>query len=110
MARNPTRSVKLARMLVAHPPPVPVVPSDRAVAEARAWAGHRHGRVSFAVVDSHRRLRGIESGRRFPSASVIKAMLLVAELERRGDEALTHTERRLLGPMIRRSSNTAARR
>jgi beta-lactamase class A len=66
--------------------------------------------VSFALVDSHGRLRGVQSDRRFRSASVIKAMLLVAELERRGDDALTHTEQRLLGPMIRRSSNTAAHR
>jgi beta-lactamase class A len=37
-------------------------------------------------------------------------MLLVAELERRGEQPLTRTERKLLDPMIRRSSNTAARR
>jgi len=64
MARNPTRSVKLASMLVAQPPPSPVVPSDHAVAEARAYASHRRGRVAFAVVDSHSRLRGHHSSRR----------------------------------------------
>jgi beta-lactamase class A len=86
------------------------MPTDEAVAQARAWAAHRAGRVSFALVDSHGRLRGVQSSRRFHSASVIKAMLLVAELERRGERPLTHTERALLDPMIRRSSNTAARR
>src|SRR3954447_24542107 len=105
MARNPTRSVKLASVLLAHAPPQPVVPTDEAVAQARAWAAHRAGRVSFALVDSHRRMRGVQSSRRFRSASVIKAMLLVADLERRGDDALTDTEQRLLGPMIQRSSN-----
>jgi hypothetical protein len=110
MARNPTRSVKLARMVLAQPPPMPVVPSDTAVAAARAYAVHRQGRVAFAVVDSHGRLRGTASARSYHSASVIKAMLLVAELERRGERPLTRTERKLLEPMIRRSSNTAARR
>lgn len=96
--------------MLAQPPPVPVVPSDRAVAEARAYAEHRRGRVAFAVVDSHGRLRGSSSARSYPSASVIKAMLLVAVLERRGKHPLTREERADLGPMIRRSSNKAARR
>src|SRR4051794_30506269 len=109
MARNPTRSVKLASMLLAQPPPSPVVPSDHAVAEARAYARHRQGRVAFAVVDSHGRVRGQHSTRGYRSASVIKAMLLVADLERHRGGISAH-EKRLLGPMIRRSSNEAARR
>jgi beta-lactamase class A len=96
-------------MLLAQPPPQPVVPSDRAVAAARAYAHRRRGRVSFAVIDSHRRLRGLGSRRRYRSASVIKAMLLVATLERDGKHAVTREQRRDLGPMIRRSSNQAAR-
>jgi beta-lactamase class A len=110
MARNPTRSVKLASMLLAQPPPSPVVPSDRAVAEARAYASHRRGRVAFAVVDTHGRLRGHHSARRYRSASVIKAMLLVADLERLRSARLGRHEKRLLDPMIRRSSNKAAKR
>jgi|1185.fasta_scaffold297163_2 hypothetical protein len=97
-------------MVLAQPPPLPVVPSDTAVAAARAYALHRRGRVAFTVVDSHGRLRGTGSARSYRSASMIKAMLLVAELERRGEQPLTRTERKLLDPMIRRSSNTAARR
>jgi beta-lactamase class A len=110
MARNPIPFVKLASMVLAQPPPSPVVPSDRAVAVARAYARHRRGRVAFAVVDSHDRLRGLHSARRYSSASVIKAMLLVADLQRRRHAKLGRHEKRLLGPMIRRSSNKAAKR
>jgi hypothetical protein len=47
-----------------------------------------------------------------PSASVIKAMLLVAYLQRGGvrDRALSPAQRALLAPMIRRSDNGAATR
>ena len=64
-------------VLLAHPPPLPVVPADRAVTAARAYAAGRRGRVAFAVVDSHGRMRGHNSSRTYASASVIKAMLLV---------------------------------
>jgi len=97
-------------VLLAHPPPLPVVPADRAVTAARAYAAHRRGRVAFAVVDSHRRMRGRSSSRTYAAASVIKAMLLVATLERAGATPLSAHEQRILDPMIRRSSNTAARR
>ena len=97
-------------MLLAHPPPLPVVPADRAVTAARAYAAHRRGRVAFAVVDSHGRMRGHNSSRTYASASVIKAMLLVAELERIGARPVSDHEERVLEPMIRKSSNTAARR
>ena len=45
-----------------------------------------------------------------PSASVVKAMLLVAYLRRDGarERALWPAERALLGPMIRRSDSAAA--
>ena len=97
-------------MLLAHPPPLPVVPADRAVTAARAYAAHRRGRVAFAVVDSHGRMRGRNASRTYASASVIKAMLLVAELERIGARSVSDHEERVLEPMIRKSSNTAARR
>lgn len=80
------------------------------IASARRFAGGRRGRVTFALVDTHRRLRGQRPNARFVSASVVKAMLLVAyldQLDRRG-RPLTAGGRALLGPMIRRSSNRAA--
>jgi beta-lactamase class A len=97
-------------VLLAEPPPIPFVPSDRAVAVARDWAAHRRGRVSFALMDSHGRARGLVSTRTFASASMIKAMLLVAYLEERGERAVSPHDQQVLDPMIRRSSNGAARR
>ena len=53
---------------------------------------------------------GSASSARVPSASVVKAMLLVAYLRRPDvrERALRPGERALLGPMIRRSDNAAA--
>jgi hypothetical protein len=79
--------------------------------EAASYAATRAGEVSFGVRTS-RGLRGVGVRRRVPSASVVKAMLLVAYLRRpdvRG-RSLRADERALLGPMIRRSDNAAASR
>jgi Beta-lactamase enzyme family len=79
------------------------------VGEAREYAQTRAGQISFGV-RTHRGLRGIGVERGVPSASVVKAMLLVAYLRRpdvRG-RRLRAAERALLGPMIRRSDNAAA--
>ena len=79
------------------------------VAAARAYAAQREGVVSFAV----RTERGAWSWRGtagYRSASMVKAMLLVAYL-RRADvrtRALRREERALLDPMVRRSDNGAA--
>jgi hypothetical protein len=77
---------------------------------ARSYLKTRTGVIGVGVIDSHGRVRGIHDRRRFVTASVIKAMLLVSYLrkvahERRG---LTSQERSRLGPMIRVSSNSAA--
>ena len=79
-------------------------------AAAKDYAQGRLGAVSFAFVDNRGVLRGYLPWRIAPSASLLKAMLLVAYL-RRADvrsRALTDYERSLLGPMIRRSDNYTA--
>jgi hypothetical protein len=80
------------------------------IAAATRYAEGRAGLVSFAVVDESGRLHGYRARAIAPSASVLKAMLLVAYLRKadvRG-RALQQWERDLLGPMIRRSNNAAA--
>ena len=76
---------------------------------AIAYAHTRAGTVSFAV-RTERRLWGWRVTRTVPSASVLKAMLLVAYLDdqRVRDRALRPSDRRLIDPMIQRSDNEAA--
>jgi beta-lactamase class A len=79
------------------------------MAAARAYAAARAGDVSFAV-RTERRAWSWRGTTTYRSASVVKAMLLVAYL-RRGDvrgRALRADERALLDPMVRRSDNRAA--
>jgi hypothetical protein len=80
------------------------------IAAAERFAEGRAGRISFAVVDEHGRLRGRHTDRVHNSASVVKVMFLIAFLRQRGvrDDALTDGERDLLGPMIKRSDNQRA--
>ncbi len=92
---------------VSAPPAVPAAASIR-----RAWryARARGGEVSIAVVDTEGRLRGRRAGRRYVSASIVKAMVLVAELRRLRRERLPidgETEE-LLRAMITASDNDAA--
>ncbi len=79
------------------------------IAAARHWAEQRAGTVSFAVrtVDG---VRGEGLDRTYPSASVVKALLLVAYLHEPSvrRRPLRADERALLSPMIRQSSNAAA--
>jgi Beta-lactamase enzyme family len=78
-----------------------------AVQDAKWWARERSGSVSFAVADG-RRIRGVAVDRRYPSASVVKAMLALAVVRSARGRELTSGERALLGPMIRVSDNAAA--
>ena len=72
----------------------------------------RQGVVSFAFVTPQGKLRGYRKWRPAPSASVLKAMLLVAYLNRASvrRRALTDSDRSLLAPMIRWSDNATATR
>src|SRR3954447_22041040 len=77
------------------------------VAEARAYAAQRPGTIAFAV-RTEARFWGVDADRSFPSASVLKAMLLAAALRHARGRPLRAGERAVLGPMIRRSDNGAA--
>jgi hypothetical protein len=80
------------------------------IASAREFAQHRIGKVSFAIVGEHGNLRGYKPKRRFHSASVVKAMLMVSYLRRPSvrHRDLRSSDKALLGPMIRRSDNATA--
>jgi hypothetical protein len=79
------------------------------VAAAIAYAHTRAGEVSFAMRTEQRQW-GWRVTRTVPSASVLKAMLLVAYLDDRRvrDRPLRASDRRLIDPMIQRSDNEAA--
>ena len=78
---------------------------------ANEYAGGRLGQISFAV-RTEGRLYGVDVRRTVPSASVVKAMLLVAYLRHPDvrDRRLRKADRDLLAPMIRWSDNAAASR
>lgn len=85
-------------------------PGPDAVAVAAHYLGRRSGYTSFAVVDSEGRISGRHLHRTFVSASVVKAMLLVAYLRKLAAEhrGLDATSRSVLEPMIHVSDNNAA--
>jgi len=76
------------------------------VEAARDYAATRPGIVAFAV-RTPTTFEGVREDRVFPSASVLKAMLLVAYTRSARDRPLRADERRLLDPMIRKSDNAA---
>jgi beta-lactamase class A len=81
------------------------------VRASREYADGRLGEVSFAV-RTERQLHGVRVRRTVPSASVVKAMLLVAYLRQpdvRG-RPLRRADLDLLEPMVRWSDNVAATR
>lgn len=55
-------------------------PGPAAIATATSWLRARSGVTAFAVVDSRGVLHGYNAGEQFVTASVVKAMLLVAYL------------------------------
>jgi hypothetical protein len=86
------------------------LPVPDQLARASAFAAHRSGVVSFAVIDTTGRLRCYDCDRRYVSASVVKAMILVAYLRQLAvaGKPLSAYDRAVLDPMIRESDNDAA--
>lgn len=87
-----------------------LVPGKAGLQNASAYARGREGAVSFAVIDSRGELRGRTENRRYPAASVVKAMLLAAELRRLAEagQGIDPTTDSLLEAMITYSDNAAA--
>lgn len=86
----------------------PIV-SDTRIAAARRYARLRGADVSFAVIESPGGIpRGLNPAVGYPSASVTKAMLMVAVLRSAHQRSLSSRERALLRPMITKSDNDAA--
>ncbi len=85
-------------------------PAKGSIAAAARYLARRAGIHSFAVIGSENRMYGSEIHRRFVSASVVKAMLLVAYLDMRAAQhrPLSGADRAILFPMIHVSDNAAA--
>jgi hypothetical protein len=90
--------------------PPPATPSPSQITRASSYAGRRHGAVSFAVVGTSGALACYRCRIRYHSASVVKAMLLVAYLDTIAgrNEVLTADHEAFLRKMIRVSDNEAA--
>jgi hypothetical protein len=91
-------------MTVAEPPPFPAA---RRIDAARRYV---RGRAisSFAVIDTHGHLHGWAVHRRYVTASVVKAMILVARLRQIGNHMPSGSDQAVLDPMIQVSDNDAA--
>ncbi len=86
-------------------------PGPGAVAGATSYLGQRTGRTAFAVVDSEGRISGVNIHWTFPTASVVKAMLLTAylrHLDAIGQHTIDSYSASFLYPMIHVSDNNAA--
>lgn len=85
-------------------------PTRPAVAKAKSWLASRQGETAFAVVSDNGTVAGRGASSPFLSASLTKAMILVAflrQLEQSRAEP-TEAERLSLGYMIRLSDNASA--
>jgi beta-lactamase class A len=103
---------KEARLTLAAVAVALALPSNAtaSVATAREFAHSRAGIVSFAYQDERGRLHGYQPNLPYRSASLVKAMILVAYLRRVswGALPLDGAARSRLGPMITRSDNIDA--
>ena len=87
---------------------IPQLVSSSGIVDAQRYAASRPGIVAFAVMTENGRIRGYNVDLQFRSASVTKAMLMVAVLRRAATRPLTVDEQRLLTPMVVESDNDAA--
>ncbi len=85
-----------------------VFPSRARLRAVRSYLRGRAGVVSWALVDSRGGVHGLVPRRTFVSASLVKAMLLVAYLRKIGRRMPSPAERAALGPMITASDNDRA--
>jgi len=85
-------------------------PGPAAIERARRFARSREGQVAFAVTDESGALAGRGARSTFPSASLSKAMLLVAFLRKVEEEGteLSESDLLTLGYMIQLSDNASA--
>jgi hypothetical protein len=95
-------------MVLAPPAAAATFPSRQKIQSVKRYLRHRQGINSFSVMTTRGHLRGWAQGRVYVSASVVKAMLLVAYLRKIHARLPSSEERSLLAPMITRSDNRAA--
>jgi Beta-lactamase enzyme family len=101
-------AVEAAPVATASPSAAQKVRWHQRVRDAVQFLHSRAGAASFAVVDERRRVHGRGADVPYSSASLVKAMLLVAYLRDVRNRKLRRSERELLAPMIRVSDNDAA--
>jgi beta-lactamase class A len=82
-------------------------PGPEALEAARRYIATRHARISFAVADTRGDITGVGVNRRYRAASLVKAMVMVAYLNRL-DRPPTTEQRDELQKMVRESDNDAA--
>jgi D-alanyl-D-alanine dipeptidase len=104
--RTTVRPYRGCRMSVRARPAL--FPPPARAAAARRFLRGRTGIESWALIDSHGRMHGYAPGRVYVSASVVKAMLLVAYLRKIGNRMPTRFEQASLRPMITVSDNGRA--
>jgi hypothetical protein len=111
-AQSPAAPRHTRRDAHAHPhgSASPRAPSAADADRARRFIDSRTGSVSFAAIDAKGRMRSAAGDRNYVSASVVKALLLAAELRRLDAEgtALDPATKQLLSAMITYSDNDAA--
>jgi len=103
---DPTTPEVASAALVVLPRLPPGFPGKKATAKALAWAGERSGDVAAAVVDTNGAVSGYREHRTFQAASLAKAILLVASLQR--DPTPDPSTEATLTKMIEESDNGSA--